>query len=316
MSTLSLKNKPITKTSFTDLDDFVEVTRKDHKPSHRAGRSDCEHIDVTAQRKTPPVTNPVDLLTDVSRGYLVEALEKATAPMHPNFRAALVKSNNLAPVLFYKQAAKLTIDVEDPVKRIEEIGYLTLKDFRAHMMFWSALMSDVAFFARGEYLKLSRSVPKSDFDADVDAYNRAHPIAADVPVFDRGEAERQLAVFMSEMVDSTPEVELYANSAAEVLEAVSAIQEWILHGLYRLPVFSNIDTGAASRKYYSIDEGMPLKVIILVNDEGNKVRIPVTRFTDYVEEENRKWALKQRAQREAEEITHEMTREQYLATRR
>lgn len=305
MNTLSLKNRDKTiSQQLGELDDFEEQT----KPKV------SEHSPHAAQPHRPGAS-PKEMLTTVSKCYLLHALEKNSQPLHPNYREALLKSGNLAPVLLFRKCIQLTKHCPDVVARMEEIGFLTLRDFQSHMMFWTSIMTDAAFVARIELGRFAKKYNTIDEELERDAYGKAHPIVADVPLFDRAAMERELQVFESEMEDSLPEEKSYASSPEDVYEAVEAIQAWMLHGLYSLKVFSDRSTGGAARKYHNIDEGMPLKVKVLINADGDKVRIPIIKLDDYVDEENRKWALKQRERAESLEATTTMTREQYLAAR-
>lgn len=228
--------------------------------------------------------------TNTSLLYLGLAINKASDPMHPNFRRAIEKNpKNLLMHQAIRLAAAKAVDANKGNPRGAIVATLKAlsNDTQSYVMFLKGLAGDVAFAAHMDCVQFDRAnaaVDSESLDAGLDAMGVVHEIVDDVPAYDAADGQRAAAREPYAGGDAPPPV---ANSLQDAYAGVIAAQAWLTLAVAGMPEDSQV--------YWGVDGLLPFaqrREESAIPGEFNYV--PVRDFDEYRELQRALWKQKQR----------------------
>lgn len=228
--------------------------------------------------------------TNTSLLYLGLAINKASDPMHPNFRRAIEKNpKNLLMHQSIRLAAAKAVDANKGNPRGAIVATLKAlsNDTQSYVTFLKGLAGDVAFAAHMDCVQFDRAnaaVDSESLDAGLDAMGVVHEIVDDVPAYDAADGQRAAAREPYAGGDAPPPV---ANSLQDAYAGVIAAQAWLTLAVAGMPEDSQV--------YWGVDGLLPFaqrREESAIPGEFNYV--PVRDFDEYRELQRALWKQKQR----------------------
>lgn len=228
--------------------------------------------------------------TNTSLLYLGLAINKASDPMHPNFRRAIEKNpKNLLMHQAIRLAAAKAVDANKGNPRGAIVATLKAlsNDTQSYVTFLKGLAGDVAFAAHMDCVQFDRAnaaVDSESLDAGLDAMGVVHEIVDDVPAYDAADGQRAAAREPYAGGDAPPPV---ANSLQDAYAGVIAAQAWLTLAVAGMPEDSQV--------YWGVDGLLPFaqrREESAIPGEFNYV--PVRDFDEYRELQRALWKAKQR----------------------
>lgn len=228
--------------------------------------------------------------TNTSLLYLGLAINKASDPMHPNFRRAIEKNpKNLLMHQAIRLAAAKAVDANKGNPRGAIVATLKAlsNDTQSYVTFLKGLAGDVAFAAHMDCVQFDRAnaaVDSESLDAGLDAMGVVHEIVDDVPAYDAADGQRAAAREPYAGGDAPPPV---ANSLQDAYAGVIAAQAWLTLAVAGMPEDSQV--------YWGVDGLLPFaqrREESAIPGEFNYV--PVRDFDEYRELQRALWKQKQR----------------------
>lgn len=228
--------------------------------------------------------------TNTSLLYLGLAINKASDPMHPNFRRAIEKNpKNLLMHQAIRLAAAKAVDANKGNPRGAIVATLKAlsNDTQSYVTFLKGLAGDVAFAAHMDCVQFDRAnaaVDSESLDAGLDAMGVVHEIVDDVPAYDAADGQRAAAREPYAGGDAPPPV---ANSLQDAYAGVIAAQAWLTLAVAGMPEDSQV--------YWGVDGLLPFaqrREESAIPGEFNYV--PVRDFDEYRELQRTLWKQKQR----------------------
>lgn len=223
--------------------------------------------------------------TNTSLSYLAIAMDKASSPMHPNFRRALAKKptqllmhNNI------RLAAAHSYDANpDNVRAaIVATGRMLKADIQSYTTFFKGLAGDVAFAAHMDVGQLQRNVDEEDLDEGLDTMLADAPeITDDVPLADAINGERAA---QREPYEGGDRPEPTASSVEDAYAAVKAAQAWIGLAVSNIPEEQQI--------YWQVDGVFPIGQRKDTLPSGEATYTPIRDFDAYREYQAAQWKAK------------------------
>ena len=228
--------------------------------------------------------------TNTSLLYLGLAINKASDPMHPNFRRAIEKNaKNLLMHQAIRLAAAKAVDANKGNPRGAIVATLKAlsNDTQSYVTFLKGLGSDVAFAAHMDCVQFDRAnaaVDPASLDEGLDAMGVTHEIVDDVPAYDAADGQRAAAREPYAGGEAPPPV---ADSLQDAYAGVIAAQAWLTLAVAGMPEDSQV--------YWGVDGLLPFasrKEESVIPGEFNYV--PVRDFDEYRELQRAIWKQKQR----------------------
>ena len=228
--------------------------------------------------------------TNTSLLYLGLAINKASDPMHPNFRRAIEKNpKNLLMHQAIRLAAAKAVDANKGNPRGAIVATLKAlsNDTQSYVTFLKGLGSDVAFAAHMDCVQFDRAnaaVDSESLEEGLDAMGVVHEIVDDVPAYDAADGQRAAAREPYAGGDAPPPV---ANSLQDAYAGVIAAQAWLTLAVAGMPEDSQV--------YWGVDGLLPFaqrREESAIPGEFNYV--PVRDFDEYRELQRALWKQKQR----------------------
>lgn len=229
--------------------------------------------------------------TNTSLKYLTVAINKASDPIHPNFRRAL-KPDTLMMHNSIRAAAARGFDANpgNPRGAIIAAGKALKDDARAYVTFFKDILGSVAFAAHMDCSQLQSRIDEEQLDAGLDAMQESHTVDIDdVPLYDVSDANRApqarspgVALPKDATIVEGDASEPYeggekpvpvAESVEDAYAAVKAAQGWV--GL----AFSAMN--ADQQAYWGVDGLCPLGQRVDESPEFGKVYTPISDFDEY-----------------------------------
>lgn len=187
--------------------------------------SEAVKAEVAARNEAARNRSKTAYIGKVEAHYLDVGFDKLTQPLHPNFVKA-ASASTLAVAQRIQQTAKL-VDAAKPATSKQACVLVAKRlkdDSRAYVTFWQQLMSNVAFAAHMDMLRIEQSLNPEAVDDSLDAMGDDHPYEpGDQPAFDRAQAERH-------SLDADPEIEhpfQITDDPFEIKDAIDNIQAWM-----------------------------------------------------------------------------------------
>lgn len=237
---------------------------------------------------------PTAYIGKVEAHYLDVAFDKLTQALHPNFIAA-ASASTLKIAQRIQQTCKL-VDAKKPASSklaCVMVGKALKDDSRAYVTFWQQLLSNVAFAAHMDLLRIEQSLNPEEVDDSLDAMGEDHAYEpGDQPAFDRAQAERH-------SLDVCDEVEhpfQITDDPEEIHEAVKNIQAWI-------------ETAFLSFTSQQLDYWQCVPVPLCKRGAEDDYA-PITDLDDYRAFQREQWRAKQRSVPKSADVDLDMMAEE------
>lgn len=250
------------------------------------GERASEDRKISGERQAPPPAG-VPVLSKTALLYLGIAFDKASNPMHPNFRKALAKrpKNLEMHERINATAARMFDANKASIKHaIVNTGRALTFDTQHYMTFYKGLITDACFAAHMDQLLLRKSANAEDLNEGMDAMLDGPPIdIKDAPLYDKSNAQRNAE---QETYEGGEPREPIASSIDDVHDAVARIQAWV--GL------SVTGMAPEQREYWGVDGLFPLGQRVDDDALFGKVYTPIIDFDDFVDWQNESFQRKSR----------------------